>query len=212
MEPTIKPARRKAARAFLAQQRALFEVRCLTIEPDRTNEEQVRARVAFAILSANAPFGAACDALAACKAADWQPSERALTACNMVPAKARYICALPRDCRTLLLAPGESWDAYRVRLQSLAGLGVCKASFAAALLYPTTCPFWVIDTHLCQLLFGATKFKPLGRARYRAAERYLDRLARGTGLAGFRAHWALWAWQSGINHDHNVFQFAEDAS
>lgn len=198
-------AKERALCKYLRAHGERFKTFALNIEPDPTNEEQIRSRIVFAILTANSTFKQAVDALVYCKACDWAPDRERISAYGMVPAKADYINQLPYDCRTLLKGVDETWNEWRERMHQVRGLGLCKASFACALLTPSTCPFAVIDTHIQQLYLGHDSFKKLGKGTYGVIERSIQRRGRRFGLNGFVSHWATWAYQSNILHNHDVF-------
>lgn len=179
------------------------------IRPNLRDEGQIRARIAFAILTANAPFQASVDALAYCKATNWQPEpEGLLRFAGMTPAKADYIRQLPQaDCIFgLLKQPRESWKAYRLRLKaSVKGLGLAKASFAAAMLYPTRADLACIDTHMQQVFLGHSAFKSIGLKAYEQAEEAVRQVAKRHHVMTFLAQWMIWDHKRGQVENHDIF-------
>lgn len=192
---------------FLAENRELYQGMALSIKPALNDSHQVKARVAFAILSANIGFDEAVKALAYCASTGWKPDPETLIGYGMVPMKAEAIERLRyRDYRTFLKREGEGWHEYRIRLKrSTLGLGLAKASFAAALLYPDEADVACIDTWMQKILLGRPSFKTIGIKAYSAAEEQVRQIARKEGVCTFVAQWAMWDSARGRIEDHSIF-------
>lgn len=206
-EITIEPASYRPIHAYLRAHAAKFRVYSLAIKPNLMDPAAIRQRVAFAILSANCPFAASVEALDYAIACDYDCDGELMGKYQCVPVKADWLRAMrARGVDEFLRKAGETWIRYRERLKrSTPGLGRCKASFAVALLYPDQANVAVIDTHICHTYLGSEGFIDLSRANYEKIELDIIRLGRQYGLCGFQAHWAIWAFSSGIDHDHNIF-------
>ena len=210
MEYTIE----NGARLYCKKNRQLYLDMGATIEPDRDDWRQVWDRVAFSILSANAPFDGTVRAL---KFMAWRrDGERDITddivlsMCRgMTKSKLRYVEALPTryDCDTLCQSPSPDWDTYRLRLRdSIKGLGLAKATFAACLLYPTTADIACVDVHIHRLFTGVQKAPHrIAPHKYLAIEDNIRRIGRDTGLPTFLCQWALWDWARGKVEDHQIW-------
>ena len=90
--------------------------------------------------------------------------------------KARYLKAFDaawRSDRTVFLRGFDGDDAYRLRLQkNVLGLGLAKASFAVALMSPSTSDVCCIDTHMYQIFAGSVpKGSVAKRVYYEIEER-----------------------------------------
>jgi thermostable 8-oxoguanine DNA glycosylase len=163
-----------------------------------SSEFEIRRRFAFAILSANAPWQESVEALRFAESFGFDIPDSALdsfASFQMVPAKAEYLRLLPKGkaIRGLLRGVGESWQEYRERLvKEVKGLGRCKASFSALLLYPTKSPLACIDTWVLKVYCGFTSFKSLGRKDYEAIESKIQAFGLRHGLNGALAQWVIW--------------------
>ena len=128
--------------AYMDKNALLYSKQAKRIKPNLKGPKDVWNRITFSILSAHTPFEASVQGLnysIACFDAGIDLQGEALLELGaMVPAKAEYINALPRDGRIFqYLKKHEGWHVYRMRLKkSIRGLGLTKASFAACLLYP----------------------------------------------------------------------------
>ena len=180
--------------------------RAITSNLDNPND--VWDRLAFAILSAHAPFDASVQALqyaASCRGhatphalAQWQ---------GMYPKKAKYLNTLPLGVGIgALLKNGDTWFDYRLRLQAtVKGLGLAKASFAASLLYPLESDLACIDTHMQRVYLGTSSFHSLPLRAYLTVEGKVRRLGQETGVNTFLAQWLIWDCARGTVSDHAVF-------
>jgi thermostable 8-oxoguanine DNA glycosylase len=177
------------------------------ITPDVAQPDAIYTRVAFAILSANAPFERTVDSLAYCHDTHWRPDPFVLASQGMVPAKARYITAMAaRSSLEYLRRAEETWDAYRGRLQATTpGLGMAKASFAACLVYPLTADLACVDTWIQRVVLGTVGFQKISAARYRRIEAWVRRIARRHGLPTFVTQWLIWDHARGVVSDHAIF-------
>lgn len=171
------------------------------IKPDLGDPEAVRGRVAFAILSANVGFPEAVKAYQYVRDAG---------GCHMVDHaalrklggftrdRASFVRALAGRHEDLLRDSLETWDEYRCRLaHDVAGLGLCKASFAASLLYPTEVQICCLDVWMRKLydlpVTEHSPFRPGEHKRYRACERGLAKFQANCQLPSlFLAQWIIW--------------------
>ncbi len=176
------------------------------ITPGLDNWPQVWDRFAFAILSANAKFEASIKALSYATSCKGDASPSILTSYGMYPRKADYINAIPRYKKIfkLLRGAGESWQEYRLRLTEVKGLGLCKASFAASLLYPLDCDLACIDTHIHQV-FLHEPFKSLNLSTYQFIEDKVRALAHRVGVNTFLMQWLIWDHKRKQINDHAIF-------
>lgn len=178
------------------------------IEPNRTDPEAIRTRVAFAILSANCPFDDAVLALNYCAEHAWQPEPGSCAKYKQVPAKEGFIRTLAAtDPFSYLKRDDESWHAYRMRLRKVPGLGLAKASFAAALLYPSTADVACLDTWMQKVFLRHTGFQTLSVKVYVAIEARVRRFARKHKLPStFVAQWVIWdSARDGAPNPHQIF-------
>jgi thermostable 8-oxoguanine DNA glycosylase len=181
------------------------------IVPDYQDATAIWSRLVFAILSANAPFEDSTKALGYAlehriDGLTWHGGLARYA--GMTPAKVGYVNALPRDLtiRDYLRQSGEEWDGYRTRLwETVQGLGLTKASFAACLLYPTTADVACIDTHIQKVYLGLSGFHTLGHKRYCAIEAEIRELADLAGVHTFLAQWLLWDYTRGSVSNHAIF-------
>ena len=178
------------------------------ITPDRTRWESVWDRLAFAILSANVPFADAVAALGLSSKHRGDADPRLLRKYRMVPAKAEYLNRLPlgRGIFALLRQDSESWDGYRVRLRdTVPGLGLTKASFAACLLYPLEADLACVDTHMQKVYLRRTSFGRLSHTEYLAVESKIRKIADAVGCNTFLAQWQIWDHARGVQESHAIF-------
>lgn len=207
--PVVRRALRAAVHQYCADNGPRYLKFAERITPDFREPDSVYTRVAFAILSANAPFEDTVAALGYCHATGWKPDPFVLSSHRMVPAKARYIREMAARSPVEYLrqeTDGETWDAYRVRLHaSVAGLGMAKASFAACLLYPLQADLACVDTWIQKVVLGHESFHTLSGSKYRRVEEWIRRIARRHGLPTFVAQWLIWDHARGVVSDHAVF-------
>jgi thermostable 8-oxoguanine DNA glycosylase len=178
------------------------------ITPDHGDPVQVWSRLAFAILSANTPFQDSVDALKYAMANRGKVTGQALAQFKCTPSKADYLNNLPDDKRVFvyLRQTDESWNTYRLRLKkNVAGLGLAKASFAAALLYPLEADVACLDTHMQTIYLGLKGFHTLSLATYHYVEAQLRELAQRARINTFLAQWLVWDYTRGIVSDHDIF-------
>lgn len=203
------------ADAFVRRHRARYLGMARAIDPDRGSRSAVWQRLAWAILTANASYEATVEALRRCAAygyGDDPLPPRALSGIpGMVPAKVGYLNALPRDAGVFRLlregrAPGEAWDAYRLRLRaSVAGLALTKASYAAGLLYPLEADVACLDTWVQKIFTWTTAFEWLSLDEYRRVEGAVRAIAARRRVSTFVAQWAIWDMVRGTTTDQAVF-------
>ncbi len=190
---------------------SLYSEQAERIKPNLADPKDVWNRIAFSILSANTPFGTSVRGLnysIACFNAGIELQGEALSELGaMVPIKAEYINVLPRDERIFqYLKQREGWHKYRMRLRdSIKGLGIAKASFAACLLYPTVADLACVDTWLQKVFLGRTGFKTLGENDYINVENKVRELARAKGIHTFLAQWLVWDYRRGEVTNHDIF-------
>jgi thermostable 8-oxoguanine DNA glycosylase len=195
--------------AYMAENVEAYKGFARMITPDTRNPEQVYSRVAFAILSANVQFSQAVKALdVACELKGKVKAED-ITPFGMVPGKAEYCNeAWELINQTWIgIGNGKDWQRYRFIFQKLfRGLGLAKASFAVALLYPLEADVACIDTWMQKVFLGKTSFKQLGLKDYMAVEARVRRYARRFGVSTFLAQWMIWDFSrnKGAN-EHNIF-------
>lgn len=177
------------------------------IVPNLNDPEAIRERVAFAVLSANVGFDQATQALAYCARVQWWPEDRELASYGMVYVKAEAIRRIgQRDAAEFLRQSGESWHAYRLRLaRTTLGLGLCKASFAVALLYPLEADVACLDTWMLKV-FQRPIHHASAQKHYQACEAALRKFARRHKLPStFVAQWVVWDSVRGSVTDHDIF-------
>lgn len=177
------------------------------IKPSTYDDSALFSRASFAILSANVHFDAAIKALDYVMNHAGNATDEIMIY-GMVPAKADYCNKLYRDINNGLdLRIGiESWDHYRLRLQrQVKGLGLCKASFTAALLYPLTADVACIDTWMQKVFLGNTGFRQLSLPTYQLVENRIRGYALKYGVSTFLAQWMIWDHARGDVEDHAVF-------
>lgn len=199
-------ARQRAIDRYCAANVDRYTAMAEFIRPDLHDDHAIYARVAFAILSANAPFKHAQAALGyVLNRPQGHVNEGSLMRFGIIPARAAYLNALP-VMSTLLRTPAESWHAYRMRLRhDVRGLGLAKASFAACLLYPTTADLACVDTHMQKVYFGHTKFHDLSVVDYLACERKVRAVAEKFSVGTFIAQWMIWDHVRGKIETHAIF-------
>ncbi len=194
---------------FMELHAATYRVNAELIQPDLALRRDVFARLAFAILSANAPFDESVKALDFVLAHAGYVDAKRIAGWKMVPAKARYVNQLwdsmPWTEYTKL--EDETWSEYRYRLQSLVkGLGLAKASFAACLLYPLEADLACVDTWMQKVFLGNTSFKQLSKAVYEQVEAKIRVYARRYRVSTFLAQWMIWDHaRGGRINSHSIF-------
>jgi thermostable 8-oxoguanine DNA glycosylase len=202
----------KRIASYMFANKEKYEGFARVITPARYTEDEIFHRVAFAILSANSPFDDSVKALNVCikkRAAGEAVAPRDIVWYKQVPAKAKYINALNRmQLQTLRKLPTmETWHEYRLRLQRMVkGLGLAKASFAAALLYPLEADLACVDTWIQKVFLGHTGFKNLGVADYLTVESKIRTYANCFGVSTFLAQWLIWDFaRGGMPSNHAIF-------
>ena len=199
----------KKFQAFMRENVAEYRVNAEMITPDLGDPRAVFARIAFAILSANAPFDDSVKALDYALTCAGTASPKVLTQWKMIPAKARYLNEAwdkINNITPLRIAGDanlyrwqvtkldcESWSSYRYRLQKMfKGLGIAKASFAVSLLYPLTADVACLDTWMQKVFLGNTSFKSLSKVTYETVEQRITKYARALNVSTFLAQWMIW--------------------
>lgn len=193
---------------FMATNREKYEgFARLNLEPKSHSRDEVLQRIAFAILSANAPFDYTIKALNVVIKKDGKIHARDIMFYKMVPAKAKYIrelYAIPTQ--VLLRQRDESWHEYRMRLKArVKGLGLAKASFAASLLYPLEADLACVDTWIQKVFLGHTGFKSLGLMDYLTVEAKIRTYANAFGCSTFLAQWMIWDHARKETNSHAIF-------
>jgi thermostable 8-oxoguanine DNA glycosylase len=180
------------------------------ISPNLDSDADIYYRIAFAILSANAPFEDSVKALnVAVKLYEKKQAVKPvdLVYYKMVPAKAKYLNRLARlSMQSLRRQHGEEWHEYRMRLKSkVLGLGLAKASFAACLLYPLEADLACVDTWIQKVFLGHSSFKSLGVGDYLLVEAKIRTYAVCFGVSTFIAQWLIWDHARGESNSHDIF-------
>ena len=196
--------RQRAIDRYIVRNKARYTSFARAITPDIEDDEQVWSRVAFAILSANAPFASAVKALTYAIEHRGRLDTFMLAGLNMVPAKKTWLDAIPQPAH-LIRESGDTWHSYRMRLTGIKGLGLAKASFAACLLYPLTADLACLDTHMQKVYCGHTSFRSLSVTQYLTVEGEVRKVAKRHGLHTFLAQWLIWDHARGTVNDHDIF-------
>jgi len=126
---------------------------------------------------------------------------------GMVPNNAEYLNELSEKHHKfgLLKCWNETWLEYRLRLKNtVKGLGLAKASFAASLIYPLESDLACLDTWM-QKHFLRRNFKQLGLKDYLAIEQKVRAKARKYGINTFLCQWLIWDSLRGNKNNHAVF-------
>lgn len=214
----------RAVRRYVKDKRQLYLDMAAAIEPDRSDWRQVWDRTAFAILSANAPFESAkgaMEVMALLRDDRIEPHVRQgirIAYRGIRVQQLSWVEALPAPysehhswveftrAGTATDTP-ETWDAYRLRLQrSFKGLGLAKASFAAALIYPLDADIACIDVHMHRLFTGVQAAPHrIPYKIYKAIESAVRDIGASVGLPTFVAQWAIWDWARGKVEDHKIW-------
>ena len=195
---------------YMAANVAIYRGFADIVKPSLSDSEQVFTRVAFAILSANAPFEDSVSALHVVVKHKGNTQGRALAPYRMVPAKATYCNRLWEICQVeheaLLKQESESWHEYRMRLKWLVGgLGMAKASFAACLLYPDEADLACVDTWVQKVFLGHSAFKQLSVVKYLEVEAWIRSYGVRFGVSTFIAQWLIWDHARGETQAHGFF-------
>ena len=96
--------------------------------------------------------------------------------------------------------------AHRLRLRhDVSGLGLCKASFASALLEPMTADVACIDTHMQKVYFGSRGFRTLSLDVYLGAEAKVRAVGERHEVSTFVAQWLIWDHVRGVVEPHAIF-------
>lgn len=218
--PAVEDAERANARRVLArvvQSEARRYYRFASrIVPSGT-WESVWDRLAFAILSANTRTDDAVRALQVFvrhgRPTVLSPNVRAaLLGCRIAPTKQQYVVDLPQRQTLVDFAAcrvGETWDAFRVRLMSVPGLAMTKATFAACLLYPVSADLACLDTWVLKALTLRCRFEVVSQSEYRALENEIRDLARPAGVCTNIAQWIIWDYVRGSVTDQAWFADVE---
>jgi thermostable 8-oxoguanine DNA glycosylase len=197
--------------AFMAEHVTAYRVNADQRRPDLTSRHDIYTRIAFAILSANAPFADAVEALGYCAEHKGMADAKVLAQWKMVPAKARYVNQLwdylQQGLFEVVKKPIETWSQYRYRLQkTFKGLGIAKASFAVSLLYPLEADVACIDTWMQKVFLGHTGFKSLSKRDYETVEARIRTYALRFRCSTFLAQWMIWDHaRGGTFNAHDIF-------
>jgi len=192
--------------AYIFANKEKYEGFARIITPGAYTDDEIYSRIAFAILSANAPFDDSVKALNVCVKNRGHVKPQDIVWYKMVPDKAKYINLLSRmKLQTLLRQDGESWHEYRLRLLKIKGLGLAKASFAACLLYPLEADLACIDTWIQKVFLGHTGFKKLGMADYLLVESKIRTYANCFGISTFLSQWLIWDHARKVTSSHDIF-------
>ena len=179
------------------------------ITPSLTSKEQVYSRVAFAILSANAPFEDTVKALdvAMLNLGKLKPAH--IRTFKMVPEKAYYLNRAYLQIELGQWKPKvnpKDWQAYRLEVkEQFKGLHLAKASFTLGLLYPTTANVACIDTWIQKTFLGHNGFKNINLKTYLQVEEKISSYARRFGINTFLAQWLIWDFARGEQNNHDIF-------
>jgi len=180
------------------------------ITPYTDDIDAIFSRIAFAILSANAPFESTVSALHYVQKHKGKVHKYSLSAYRMVSAKAQYVNQLwaivKSDTSMVLKRLDETWHDYRMRLKlDIGGLGLAKASFAASLIYPLEADVACIDTWVQKVFLGHHGFKDLSLRKYLEIEGYIRKYALRFECSTFLAQWMLWDHARKSVTSHNIF-------
>lgn len=188
-----------------------YRVAARMITPDLSSKEQVFDRIAFAILSANAPFEKSVAALDYVSRNRGMVDAEDLIQYTMVPTKAAWLNSLwdifDNEGHGEYLKGAETWQDYRLLLaKKVKGLALAKASFAASLLYPLEADLACIDTWMQKHYLGHSGFKTLSQRDYLKVEARIRRFAGQVGVNTFLGQWMIWDAVRGEGmNDHAVF-------
>lgn len=193
--------------AYMFANKEKYEGYARVITPGAYTDDEIYSRIAFAILSANAPFDDSVKALNICIKQRGHVKPQDIVWYKMVPAKAKYVNLLSRmNLQSLKRQNDESWHDYRLRLLKIKGLGLAKASFAACLLYPLDADLACVDTWIQKVFLGHTGFKSLGMADYLLVESKVRTYANCFGCSTFISQWCIWDFVRGGNaNNHAIF-------
>ena len=197
--------------AYMVDNVELYRGFARMITPDLSDNLAVYTRIAFAIVSANAPFEDSIRALdVAIVKRGKVTREDMLQFSGMTPAKAIYVNELwtqvTHSFDNFRKYHLESWQEFRERLMYLKGLGRAKASFAACLLYPLEADLACVDTWIQKVFLGHTGFKSLSRTTYQLVEAKIRRYARKFQVSTFLAQWMIWDHaRGGKPNSHAIF-------
>lgn len=193
--------------AYVAGERSRYLGMAQHIAPRLDDPHAVWARITFAVLSANARFEDAVNALKYAERVNGDVTEVQIVQHRMTPDKAQWVRALPRDERILkwVRVDGESYHAHRERLRAVQGLAYAKASFACALLEPVHADVACVDTHIQRVYLGGRGFRQLSVPAYLAVEDQIRAVGRRHGMSTFCAQWAVWDFARGWREEHDIF-------
>jgi len=195
--------------AYMAENVERYKGFARMITPEVTNPEQVFSRVAFAILSANTVFDYAVRALDVVIETRGGTTPEDIRAYGMVGAKAEYCNEAWEVIKKSYWGKieGQTWGEYRASVQhQFKGLGLAKASFAVALLYPLEADVACIDTWMQKVFLGRSSFKQLGLKDYEAVEARVRRYAKRFGVSTFLGQWMIWDHaRGGKANSHAIF-------
>lgn len=193
--------------AYMFANKEKYESFARIITPSSYTDAAIYSRIAFAILSANAPFENSVKALNVAIKKRGELTPRDIMFYRMVPAKAKFLNTLARmKLSTLLRGDYEPWHTYRLRLQAkVKGLGLAKASFAACLLYPLEADVACIDTWIQKVFLGHTGWKDLSLRDYLTVEAKIRTYASCFGVSTFLAQWLIWDHARGTSNAHAIF-------
>lgn len=183
--------------AYARRHAETYRQYAVAITPDLTHWRAVWDRVAFAILSANTGSAMAAFALHALRA-ERDQSVRVESVPGITTDRLDYVRALPSGASAVTLLcrqPDEPWDLYRLRLRyDQRGLGITKASYAVALLYPLDADVCCLDVWMQRFLYRdrAHDFLWLNDDAYRALENRVRRIANGLPCSTALAQWIMW--------------------
>lgn len=120
--------------------------------------------------------------------------------------KARYISAFTQAYWSRhgvgYLPTPHDLNHYRHNLaEQIHGLSMAKASFAAALMYPTVSDVVCIDRHIARMLgHTRTSFR---KGEYQELEQRIVNIGRQCGYPGFVTQWCLWDALRGSDEPHS---------
>jgi len=201
-------SKERAISRYVNANKAKYRAFAMKITPDLDNPFEVWDRIAFAILSANCAFEQGVRALAYATECKGSAEAQVIVKFGMVPRKAEFINQLPvgSGIFALLKSESEDWNQYRLRLKNtVLGLGLAKASFAACLLYPLEADLGCVDTHICKIYLRVSHFTKLGVANYLKVEAKIRAIALKAKINTFLAQWLIWDHTRGLVSDHNIF-------
>lgn len=201
---------------YMMQNREMYIGFAHLIRPTNFNAEEIYRRLAFSILSVQAPFARGCAAFASVCKLNWRDRQKpklirlAIGELIYKDVKTRGLVELAKVCDVFdpviyLRHPNQSWHEYRKQLaDKVLGLGKAKGSFAACLLYPLEADLACLDTWMLKR-FGAEELNgKIPWEVYLAIEAKVREWARRYDVPTFIAQWMIWDHERGTMEPHSI--------